>query len=653
MTYGPVSAFPGTEELYTALFEALSSSSYLLRTDAPRYSILAATTQILKYSGLQKKDLIGKSFLEAFPSNPADPNDTGENNLQASLNFVLQNKMSHQLPVQRYDVADEHGSFVERYWRAENKPVLTPSGEVAYIVHTTEDITNQIKEVEMKEQLKGMKQAYNLFMQTPIPICILKGPELIIELTNEPTLQLWSRTKDVIGLPLEQAVPEVKGQGYIEMLNEVRETGIPNQVYERPVTLIRNGKEELAYINYVYEPYYEKEKSKAAGVLAIGNNVTDKVLARKQATETEQSLGLAAEIAELGVFNIDIKTTVITYSKQVIKWFEFEKPSVHLRELFAKIHTDDRLMMAETIERSIAGEWDGRHDLVYRVLHTKTGVLRYLRSIGQVLFESGVAVRISGILQDMTEQITSRRLLEESEERSRNLIYSSPFAIGILKGVDHVITIGNDAIIQIWGKGKEIIGKSYFEVLPELAEQGYREVFNGVYTSGKAANFVETPVHILQDGIMTLKYYNFILYPQRNDNGEVDGIGIIASEVTPLAEQNKKIKESESRFQNLIREATVGIVVLTGDEMKVAIVNDAYGKLIGYTAEKLMDKNMFDVIPDAEAYFRPLLDDVRLTGKPLFLYDTPYSDERTVEILKATSTLSINRTVKLTARVLA
>ena len=162
--------------------------------------------------------------------------------------------------------------------------------------------------------------------------------------------------------------------------------------------------------------------------------------------------------------------------------------------------------------------------------------------------------KVSGIIatvQDVTERVVARSRIEESEKRYHHLIYSSPSAIGILYGENLVITIANDAIIEIWGKGKEIMGKAYFEALPELADQGYKEVFAGVYKTGIPFNAIETPVNILQNGKMQLKYYNFLLYPQRNMQGEIDGIGIIATEVTLQAVLNAQIKASEKRFRLL------------------------------------------------------------------------------------------------------
>ena len=82
--------------------------------------------------------------------------------------------------------------------------------------------------------------------------------------------------------------------------------------------------------------------------------------------------------------------------------------------------------------------------------------------------------------------------------------------------------------------------------------------------------------------------------------------------------------ESEERFYHLIREASVGIVVLSGEKMVVSMVNAAYGKLIDRTVTELTGKPLFDIIPDAEAPFRALLEGVRTTGKPLYLYGHPY-----------------------------
>ena len=62
-------------------------------------------------------------------------------------------------------------------------------------------------------------------------------------------------------------------------------------------------------------------------------------------------------------------------------------------------------------------------------------------------------------------------------------------------------------------------------------------------------------------------------------------------------EREKQIAEnilkSEQRFQNLVRESNIGIIVLRGEEMIVDVVNDMYGKLIDRTPEELLNKPLF------------------------------------------------------------
>lgn len=86
----------------------------------------------------------------------------------------------------------------------------------------------------------------------------------------------------------------------------------------------------------------------------------------------------------------------------------------------------------------------------------------------------------------------------------------------------------------------------------------------------------------------------------------------------------RQMSESEQRFESLIRQASVGMIVLTGEEMRVEIVNDMYGRLIGRTPEELQGKQLFSIIPEAERQFRSIIDGVRLSGKSQYQYDHPY-----------------------------
>lgn len=193
MTHESSVSFQVAEQNYIVLFDALPGHHVLIKTDAPRYTILAATPSHLAQTGRTKESVIGRGTFEAFPGSNYDAANTGVGALEASFQQVAATKSSHSLPVQRYDLQAEDGSFAERYWRASNSPVFGPDGEVAYIIHTSEDITHEVTAVRQAERIKGLEQAYSLFMQAPFAIHIFTGPELIVDLANPPTLELWGK----------------------------------------------------------------------------------------------------------------------------------------------------------------------------------------------------------------------------------------------------------------------------------------------------------------------------------------------------------------------------------------------------------------------------------------------------------------------------
>jgi PAS domain S-box-containing protein len=162
-----------------------------------------------------------------------------------------------------------------------------------------------------------------------------------------------------------------------------------------------------------------------------------------------------------------------------------------------------------------------------------------------------VFLYVAYIVKSQKNKLIFDEKIRESENLYHEMIYSSPSMIAILKGPEMIITIANDAILTSWGKGKNVIGKSLFAVLPEILDQGFSEILMGVYNTGIVYNSFETPVSIIRNGEKVLVYYNFTYQAQHNLIGQIHGIAIIASEVTTQAILNNKILESEKHFRQM------------------------------------------------------------------------------------------------------
>ncbi len=273
---------------FETAFEALPGSFLILQPNIPHYTILAISDELLRITARERQQVVGKSIFEVYPENPGATTATGPSNLRTSLELVVQYKKPDQMPVVRYDVPGADGVFEARYWSANSKPVLDETGEVLYIITHTVDVTDQIKAEKRGSALRKIEKTYALFMQAPMAVCIVTGPENVVELANEGFLRLLGRTPDIIGKPLFESLPEAKTQGFPELLDQVRKTGEPFYATEFPATLHIHGKEELRYYNFVYQPYYENPgDTVAAGVFSVAHEVTEQVLARKQIEESE------------------------------------------------------------------------------------------------------------------------------------------------------------------------------------------------------------------------------------------------------------------------------------------------------------------------------------------------------------------------------
>src|SRR5262245_35130407 len=139
---------------FRLLFEESSDVLLVLLPDAPRFTIVGATRARLLATHTSP-DQFGRGLFEMFPDNPDDPSATGSANLRASLERVLATRAADTMAVQKYDIRGPDGTFEVKYWSPKNLPILSPSGEVLYILHRVEDVTELVRVTELGDELRG------------------------------------------------------------------------------------------------------------------------------------------------------------------------------------------------------------------------------------------------------------------------------------------------------------------------------------------------------------------------------------------------------------------------------------------------------------------------------------------------------------------
>ncbi len=223
-------------------------------------------------------------------------------------------------------------------------------------------------------------------------------------------------------------------------------------------------------------------------------------------------------------------------------------------------------------------------------------------------------------------QLGSPELWPYSLRTTLSNLLSSKFPMLLWWGED-LIQFYNDSFRPSFGnddKHPKALGQGGKECWSELWDLFY-PLIEQVKTTGEPTWNENIWVPIFRNGIVEDFFWTFSLSQVLDDYGDPAGIIMTCMETTDKIFSKIQLEESENRFENLVKEATVGIIVLTGDENKIDIANKAFGRLINRPPEELIGKSLFDIIPETELEFGHILEQVRIKGQPIYLYEKPYT----------------------------
>jgi len=129
---------PGDIVDFQAFFEK-SPALYLVLD--PRFVIVAASDNYVRATETRRENIVGKPLFEAFLENAEGTRAFAMPDLRRSLERVVRERVADVMAVQKCDIRSPAGDFEERYWKPVNTPVSGAGGEIKYIIHSLEDVT--------------------------------------------------------------------------------------------------------------------------------------------------------------------------------------------------------------------------------------------------------------------------------------------------------------------------------------------------------------------------------------------------------------------------------------------------------------------------------------------------------------------------------
>ena len=290
-----------------------------------------------------------------------------------------------------------NGRIEDIYWtfcyNAVYDEMNQPAGVLVTCTETTEIVLSQNKLRDSEKKLRDM------VMQAPVGICILKSPNNQVETVNDFFLELVGRKREEMEDQFYWEVLKEAADVYEPILQNVFDTGISYIGTEHKVLLVRNGKEENLFINFVFEAIKD-EKGNIDRVMIVGIDVTQQVLSRIEIEKAQLKERLAIDASQLGVFEVDLVTNEVNPSRRLNEIFGMDY-SPNRKSYVDIIHPDDLQKRSEayaTAYQTGKLRYEGR-------IMRPDGAVRWMRTFGTILFdENNAPQKLVGVTQDITEQ---------------------------------------------------------------------------------------------------------------------------------------------------------------------------------------------------------------------------------------------------------
>jgi PAS domain S-box-containing protein len=465
-----------------------------------------------------------------------------------------------------------------RRLRAKGRAYYGPEGSIERLSGIVDAVSPQNFVLPGAAEL----QFEQLVEQAPVAMALFNGPDFRVSLANERMLALWNRTREeVTTQPLLTIFPELKKQGMEPLLAAVCDTGQPFVARELLLRLERDGQGYSVYLDLTCEPFFGLDKT-ITGVSIVCIDVTEQVQNRRQ----QQQLALLVENAPeiMTVSALDGQVQFI--NDYALALFGVSRADVAGKSIryFYPPEEQGRLE-TEIIPRVIAGQWTG----TTWFWRPKTEERFPVAAQVYLLTDSttGQPYAIAGVFRDLSTELEAQQALQKSELFARSVIEQSPVAKAVFVGEELRLQFVNARMMNVLGLEGPVIGKTFGEAIPELAQNQMMASLQTVYRSGVSRYLRERKYDVVEEGQAKENYYNLMFQPLRDSTGAVYGIVNSAVDVTEqvLARQQLEAAQEEllQTTQRLILALDAGLLgsyeldLTTGDMACTARCKANYG----------------------------------------------------------------------------
>ena len=550
---GQTDFHPAPQPDFRALFES-APGLYLVLT--PDLKIAAVSDGYLRATMTQRQAILGRGIFEVFPDNPDDPTATGVYNLSASLERVIRDKATDAMAVQKYDIRRpdaEGGGFEERYWSPVNSPVFGPGGEVAYIIHRVEDVTEF-----MRLKQRGVEQE-------------MQAQELRVR-GEQMEAEIFLRAQE-----LQDANRQ-----------------------------LRQANDELSRMKVELERRVEE---RTADLTRTNTALTAEALERARAERERASQAREADRRRR------LYEAALSNTPDLVYVFDLDNRFAYANEVLLQTwgKTWDDAIGKNCLELGYESWHAAMHDReIEQVVATKQpvkGEVPFTGTFGRriyeyifvpVLGENGEVEAVAGTTRDVTDRRQAEEQVRHSEERFRSLMEQAPFSIQVFSPDGSTIRV-NRAWEELWGvRFEQIDGYNILEDRQLEARGVLHYIHQGFAGQTARIPAIQYDPNETIPGVTQQeeprRWLSAVIYPIKNADGEVQEVVLIHEDITARQRAEREREQSEQRTR-IVLESITDAFFAVDRGWRFSYVNPQAERLLDRKPGDLLGQVIWDVYP--------------------------------------------------------
>jgi PAS domain S-box-containing protein len=271
-----------------------------------------------------------------------------------------------------------------------------------------------------------------------------------------------------------------------------------------------------------------------------------------------------------------------------------------LGQPFAEVWSDIWDQIKPLVDSTLSGRAVGQEDLLIPM--ERNGYREdtwFSFSYNPIWDDGGAIAGVFCACTETTDKVLAERRIATERERLRELFHQAPGFVALLEGPEHTFKMANASYYQVVGH-RDILGKPALEALPEVADQGFKDILDTVYATGEAFVGKGLPIMLQRepDARPEQRFLNFVYQPIRDSHGRIFGIFAEGSDVTDAKLTEEGLRASETRIQGILEGMAEGFLLLDQD-FRILQINSEGLKVDGRSEDEIVGRSHWDVWPES------------------------------------------------------